>query len=105
MPDARIVEAPKQCTYVDNDDKTDDHATEELELGVDTACPDVVLGSEIVAAKEDVLQNIDTSNRKPAKHSDERHDKDLVEQVLQFVGQARNYRKSDEHAGDEEDSA
>src|SRR5713101_2748240 len=41
VPDARIVEGPQQSTDVDDDDKGDEHASKELELGMEAAGPEI----------------------------------------------------------------
>ena len=55
VPDARVVEAPQQGADIDDDDKADEHAAKELELGVNAACLDIIFGAEVIAAQQDSL--------------------------------------------------
>ena len=71
VPDARVVEGPEEGADVDDDDEADEHAAEELELGVDAACLDVVFGVEVVAPQHDGLQDVDAADGEPAERGDE----------------------------------
>jgi hypothetical protein len=105
VPDARVVEGPEEGSDVDDDDEADEHAAEELELGVDAACLDVVFGVEVVAPEHDGLQDIDAADGEPAEGGDHRHDEALADVVFELVGEAGYGGEDEEEAGEEEDCA
>ncbi len=85
--------------------KADEHAAEELELGVDSSGPDVVLGREVVAAEHGVLKDIDAADEEPSEGDDERHDETMAEGAFESGGKVGSGREHDEQAGNEEDGA
>jgi hypothetical protein len=105
VPDAGIVEAPEEGTSVDDDDEGDGHAAEELELGVDAAGGDVVLGGEIVAAEDGALKDVDAADDEPAERGDHRHDEALADDVFEVVGKIGHGWQDAEQDGEEEDGA
>jgi len=86
VPDARVVEGPEDGADVDDDDEGDEHAAEELELGVNAAGLDVVFGVEVIAPQHDGLQDVDTADGEPAEGGDHRHDESLADGVFHLVG-------------------
>ena len=70
VPDAWVVEGPEESADVDDDDKGDEHAAEELELGVDAARLEIVFGGEVVAAEHDGLKDVDAADGEPSEGDD-----------------------------------
>jgi hypothetical protein len=105
VPDAGIVEGPEEGADVDDDDEADEHAAEELELGVDATGLDVVFGGEVVAAEGGGLEDVDAADGEPAEGGDDGHDEDLAEGALEAIGQPWDGGENDEEAGEKEDGA
>ncbi len=58
------------------------YAAEELELGVNTARPNVVFGAKVVLSQEGGLEHIDAPYCEPAQRYDEGHDEALADEGL-----------------------
>src|SRR5260370_42207105 len=66
VPDARVVEGPQESANVDDDDKGDEHAAKELELGMEPAGPEIIFGREVVAPQQEGLQDVNEADGEPA---------------------------------------
>ena len=96
MPDARVVEGPEQSADVDDDDKGDEHSAEELELGMDAARLEVVLGGEVVAPQHDGLKDVDAADGEPAEGDHGQHDECLPQDGFDVFRQVRDNGQDDE---------
>jgi hypothetical protein len=105
VPDAGVVEGPEEGADVDDDDEGDEHAAEELELGVNAAGLDVVFGVEVVAPEHHGLEDVDAADGEPSESNDGGHDEALADDVFDVVGKAGNGGQNEEETGDEEDGA
>ena len=92
MPDAGIIESPQKSADIDDDDEADQHAPKELELGVNTARPDVVFSTKVVPLQGGGLENVDEPYCEPAQGCDEGHDEALADEGFDRRGQAGNGR-------------
>ena len=70
---------------------------------MDAAGLDVVLGCEVVAAEDGVLEDIDAADGEPAQRGDHGHDEALADDVFELVGQLGDGGQDDEQDGQEED--
>src|SRR5207302_1517117 len=105
VPNAGIVESPQQSADVDDDDKGDEHAAKELELGMDAAGLDVVFGAEVVAPQQDRLKDVDAADGEPAESDHEQHDECLAQHGFEIARQIRDGGQDHQQAGEKKDGA
>ena len=104
-PDAGVVEGPEESADRDDDDQSDDHTAEELELSMDAARLEIVWGSEVVAAERRGLEGIDAADGEPSERDDKPHGKNLAKDIRDVIGNPWNGRQDDAQACDKEDGA
>src|SRR5580704_15154691 len=104
-PDAGVVEGPEESADRDDDDQSDDHTAEELELGMDATCLEIVLGPEVIAAKRCSLEGVDAADAEPSECDDQPHGKNLAKDIRDVIEDPWDGRQDDAQACDEEDGA